>query len=197
MSPGPSLAFIVTVSLTRGRHHGVTASFGHGIGILLWAYITVLGLAGIIVTFAYLMSILQIIGIVFLIYIGVQTALHKYDLRLETNNKGRLNSTIFPKSGLEGFLISLLNPKIAGFFMAIFSQFVSPETTIMETWIIGILAGSIDSAWYSSVALAITRQSFSSTIRNNQVVIGRLSGVFIIAVAVFMGLNFSMNLRWF
>ena len=49
VSPGPSLALIVANTLAGGRAYGVVTSLGHGAGIGIWAFLTALGISGVIV----------------------------------------------------------------------------------------------------------------------------------------------------
>ena len=194
MSPGPSLAFMVSVAVTRARYHGVVAGIGHGIGISLWAFITALGIAQILMTVSALMSIFQLVGIFLLIYIGIQTLRHKYEVGLHVETNSDIRSRIFLKSGVEGFLLALFNPKIAVFFIAIFSQFVRPETTFVDTILIGVLAGLIDAAWYSGIAMLVTRKSFTSIFRARENLVRVFSGVLLIGIAITLGVKAMIDL---
>ena len=42
MSPGPSLALIIRNSINYGRISGITSSIAHGLGIFIYASVTVL-----------------------------------------------------------------------------------------------------------------------------------------------------------
>ena len=189
ISPGPSLAFIFSVTMARSRSHGVMASIGHGIGISLWAFITVLGIAQALLTLQALLLIFQLAGILLLIYIGIQTLRHKYVLQLQDQNKTPIQAVIFSKSGAEGFLLSLSNPKIAVFFVAIFSQFVSQDTAFLEMILIGAVAGIIDAAWYSGIALVLTKRSLSSIFQARESLVRRSSGALLIGIAIILGLR--------
>ena len=194
MSPGPSLAFMVSVAVTRARYHGVVAGIGHGIGISLWAFITALGIAQILMTVSVLMSIFQLAGIFLLIYIGVQTLRHKYEFGLHVETDSDIQSRIFLKSGVEGFLLALFNPKIAVFFIAIFSQFVRSDTTFLDTFLIGVLAGLIDAAWYSTVAVLLTRRSLVSRFQARESLVRGGSGALLIGIAFILGLKAFLDL---
>lgn len=56
----------------------------------------------------------------------------------------------------DGFLIAFLNPKIAVFFLAIFSQFLSPEQGPAVRTGMAVLAWAIDTAWYIFATLVLT-----------------------------------------
>ena len=48
MSPGPSLAVVVNHTLAHGRSAGCFAAISHGVGVGIYALITVFGLAVVI-----------------------------------------------------------------------------------------------------------------------------------------------------
>ena len=45
MSPGPSLAVVLRETVRNSRWHGVVAGLSHALGVGLWAFLTVHGLA--------------------------------------------------------------------------------------------------------------------------------------------------------
>ncbi len=61
-----------------------------------------------------------------------------------------------------GLLVALLNPKIAAFFLAVFSPFLRSEADVFEKVILIVTAGGIDVVWYIVVALV-----FSGSIVNH------------------------------
>ena len=70
--------------------------------------------------------VLKILSIILIIFIGVKSILNKEKFNL--NNKGIKENTI---SFLQGFSISILNPKILVWFIAIYSQFMSAENKLI------------------------------------------------------------------
>ena len=45
MSPGPSLAVILSNTISGGRRQGIATGLGHGIGFGIYAFLAALGLA--------------------------------------------------------------------------------------------------------------------------------------------------------
>ena len=87
-------------------------------------------------------SFLLILGILFLKNSGEK-------LSLEDDQKN-LNSFI------QGFAISILNPKILIWFTAIFSQFIEASSTSMTKLTMVFMASSIDGIWYIIVTIVVT-----------------------------------------
>ena len=126
MSPGPSMAVVINNAVFKGRYNGILTSIGHGIGIAFYATFAVLGLGLIIKTNLFIFNGLKILSIIFLIFIGVKSIFNKERLNLE--KKDIKENTI---SFLQGFSISILNPKILAWFIDIYSQFMSTDNELI------------------------------------------------------------------
>ncbi|SVC59737.1 uncharacterized protein METZ01_LOCUS312591, partial [marine metagenome] len=71
MSPGPSLALIIRNSINFNRTSGIVASIAHGLGICLYATVTVIVLEFILRNSETIFFVIQICGSVFLIILGL------------------------------------------------------------------------------------------------------------------------------
>ena len=69
MSPGPSLALIIRNSITINRFAGFMTAVGHGLGMGVYAVFAVTGLSIILTANELLFQLIQIIGILFLLYL--------------------------------------------------------------------------------------------------------------------------------
>ena len=88
--------------------------------------------------------------------------------------------------GWQGFLIALSNPKIAVFFVALFSQFIEPEASILEQFLIAATAAVIDAAWYALVAISISRASLMGQIKSRATLLNRYFGAILIGLSLTM-----------
>ena len=59
---------------------------------------------------------------------------------------------------LEGFFVAVFNPKIAIFFLSLFSQFLSSEQTYITHLFMAIIAGGIDTLVYCMIVLLASRK---------------------------------------
>ena len=194
ISPGPSLALIVTNTLAGGRAYGVSTSIGHGIGIAIWALLTAFGISGLIVDKSNILLALQFAGACLLIYIGFRTIIASKRVLTVNDHTNPIVSAALLKGASEGFLISILNPKIALFFLAIFTHFVQPESGWAEISFMGILAGLIDGCWYAFVALMLTGTNLIQFLRNRENTINRISGGLLIIIAGYLLIKVIQNL---
>ena len=179
MSPGPSLAVVVENSLRGGRGAGVATALGHGLGVTLYAVLTVTGLALLITGNPTLFRGLQALGALYLIYLGVSS------LR---SNPGARAAAAEPETGRQraaaasGFLVAFLNPKLAVFMLALFAQFMDPEGGAVHQGIMVMTVGTTDALWYCLVAILLSWRVFHRRLLASKGVIDRLFGVILVAL---------------
>ncbi|MFD1216455.1 LysE family translocator [Microbulbifer celer] len=156
MTPGPSL-LIVLRSASAGLYQGLASAIAHGLGIGIYALLTALGLAVVITQTPMLFNGLQWAGALFLAYLGVQALRHAGAPQPgESQSKQASTASLsVGKAALQGFGIAFFNPKVALFFGALFSQFVSNEQALATKISMAVLAATIDTAWYLIVALVV------------------------------------------
>ena len=184
MSPGPSMAVVINNAIFKGRYNGILTSIGHGIGIAIYATFAVLGLGLIIKTNVFIFNGLKILSIIFLILIGLRSILNKEKLNLE--KKTIKDKTI---SFLQGFSISIFNPKIFVWFVAIYSQFMSVENKfIFNVYLISI-AGIVDACWYIILTFAVTTASALKLFQTKLNIIQKIQGFFFIALGLVLIIN--------
>ena len=185
MSPGPSMAVVINNAIFKGRYNGILTSIGHGIGIAVYATFAVLGLGLIIKTNIFVFNGLKILSIIFLIFIGLKSIFNKEKLNLEKKNIEK--NTI---SFLQGFSISILNPKILVWFIAIYSQFMSTDNELLFNIYLVAIAGIIDACWYIILSLAVTTASALSFFQTKITLMQKVQGFFFVA----LGLGLLVNL---
>ena len=180
MSPGPSLAVIIRNTMSGGRLQGVMASIGHGIGVGLYALAAVTGLALLIMAEPAISAFANWAGAGFLAWIGIR-------LWHASFRPGRQEVDTHSSRGArgfaEGFGIAFLNPKIAAFFLALFSQFIRPEAIWTEKGIMALTAGIIDAGWYVLVALALANNKAVAWLRQRSVLLDRVMGTVLLTIA--------------
>ena len=178
ISPGPSLGVVIKNTIDGGRTQGILTGMGHGLGLTLYAFIAVIGLSSIIVGNKSVFVFIQILGAMWLIYIGY--LMIKSTSSTFTNSSSKSNS----KGFLEGFMISFLNPKILVFFAAVFSQFIKQDITNTDKAVIVAIAGTIDTLWYVMVAAALSKSRLLVKLRANSSLIDKIIGFLLISISI-------------
>ena len=178
MSPGTSMALIIRNSIKYGRVSGLLSSIGHAIGIGIYASISVVGLQIILINNIFVFNTIQFCGSIFLLILGILFLKNSGEkLSLEDDQKN-LNSFI------QGFAISILNPKILIWFTAIFSQFIEASSTNMTKLTMVFMASSIDGIWYIIVTIVVTGFGLKQFLENNTKTIQNISGIFLIFISL-------------
>ena len=155
-SPGPSLVVVLSLTASEGRKAGYIASLGHGFGVFIYALISATGLAIVLNSYRQLYISIQILGAIFLFYLGIRII--GSSLFKKSDNKSQdIVSSIFSSRLIDGFLIAILNPKIAVFFFSLFSQFLVAGQTFTIHLGMATMAGVIDTfAYLTLVSLVST-----------------------------------------
>ncbi|MCZ4293357.1 LysE family translocator [Vibrio sinaloensis] len=181
MSPGPSLAMVAKHSLAGGRVNGLATAWAHAFGIGIYAFITLIGLAVVLQQSPLLFKTISYAGAAYLAYLGYNALRSKGGVaaRLESGEQ-----TSVWQSAKEGFLISLLSPKIALFFIALFSQFVAVGDTFTAKSLIVMTPLIVDGLWYTLITFLLSSPKLIDKIRSKAMLIDRLSGAVLILLAL-------------
>jgi len=182
MSPGPSLAVVLRHTLRGGRRHGCTAAVAHSIGIGIYAFLAISGLAVLITASPTIFRLFQWAGAAYLAWLGIKGLLAKLDSKGTVAPTG---TTVAATLGAarDGFLVAFLNPKIAVFLIALFSQVVGADTSWPERILYAGTAWLIDMLWYLLVATVFSNPRWLQSLQRNAVWFERAFGVILLALA--------------
>jgi threonine/homoserine/homoserine lactone efflux protein len=187
LSPGPSLALVIKNTLSGGTSQGYATAISHGLGVALYAAITATGIAVIIVKSPLIFSIIQYAGAAFLLYLGVKSLLSKKNSHVFSQEDSLNNAQV--KGWRDGFLIAFLNPKLAIFFLALFSQFLGEDASSEQKMIMTATVGSIDALWYCLVTFTLSRGNIINKLRENSHIVDKVTGSFLILLAARIVIN--------
>lgn len=180
MSPGPSLAMVAKHSLAGGRKNGLATAWAHAFGIGIYAFVTLIGLAVVLQQSPIIFKTISYAGALYLAYLGFNALRSKGGVA-EKLESGKTVSVW--QSAREGFLISLLSPKIALFFIALFSQFVAVGDEPVSKAIIVATPFLVDGLWYTFLTFMLSSPRLLDKLRSRAQLIDRLSGAVLILLA--------------
>ena len=178
MSPGPSLAVVLRHALMGGRARGCIAAVAHSVGIGLYALLAMSGLAVLITASPNVFRAFQWAGAAYLVWLGIKGLMAKRLPEDQLAHAGATSSAI-----RDGFLVAFLNPKIAVFLIALFSQVVGADTTWLERSIYAATAWLIDMLWYLLVAWLFSAPKWHQFLQRNTVWFERTFGIVLLALA--------------
>ena len=168
ITPGPNMVYLISRSITQGKNAGLTSLAGIIMGFTFHVTLVSLGLTAVLFTVPYAYSTLKILGACYLLYLAIQAINSKNQgiFEARTDLKEDRPAKLFSM----GFLTSVLNPKIAVFYLSFFPQFIKP---------------SYGNVFYQSLQLGITQMCVSFTVN-----------FLIVLSAARMSLWFSQNPFW-
>ena len=182
MSPGPSVAVILRNTLSGGSTQGMMSGIGHGVGITFYAVVAVSGLIALFNTIPNFFSVAQMAGSFFLIWLGGKMIFSFFKKDYAANENTPSKNSVH-QGFLEGFLIAFLNPKIAVWLLALFSQFVQPDALLAEQFVLVSTVGFIDASWYCLVAFLASSGRLVKVLHHNASRIDLGMGILLVILA--------------
>ena len=179
MSPGPSMVVVVNNAIFKSKFSGILTAIGHGFGISIYALCAVIGIGIILKNNILIFNLLKILSIFFLLYLGLQSIRNRGKIDFVENQS--LSAT---KSFYDGFLISILNPKIFIWFIAIYSQFMSYDNDIYFNVALVLIAGTVDALWYILLVNLVTSKVILNKIKNKSEIIQLIIGILLIFISL-------------
>ena len=191
-TPGPSLLVIVYINNREGMISGIIASIAHGIGIFIYALISIYAISFINKNLPTITPILQLIGALFLIFISYKMIFFKSSEKIFQNNLQI--SKKYSGSFLLGLTTSIINPKIIIFLTSVFSQFINDEFSDYTKIGIGLLAGIIDAVWYILVSYSVNLKKLRDNIILKQKLVFFIFGIILITISIYL---VHVSIRYF
>lgn len=122
ITPGPNMAWLAALSLSRGWRTGLAAVAGVGLGLSVYGIAAALGVATIIENSPFLYQALRWGGVAYLLWLAWDAWSTADDIRPE----GNIEDTDQHASAFRrGLITNLLNPKAAVFYVAMLPEFVN------------------------------------------------------------------------
>lgn len=178
MSPGPSLAVVLRQTLGGGRRNGVTAALMHALGLGLYAFLSIAGLAAVIHASRWAFGLLQLGSALYLAWLGVKGLTARRQAGSDLPKAPTTTS-----AARDGFLVVFMNPKIAVFFIALFSQVVGMDTSLAAKLGYAATAMVIDGSWYVIVAWLLSSPRWLHRMQQHGVWLERTFGAVLLALA--------------
>lgn len=123
LTPGPNMAWLVTLTLAEGRRAGLGASFGVALGLAANAALSVLAASVILAQGPALTQAIAVLAAAMMAWLAWEA----------WRDSGESSPTATPRQSqqrhaLAGFVINLVNAKSALFFITVMPQFITGGT---------------------------------------------------------------------
>ena len=197
-TPGPSMLYVLSRSVGQSRAAGLASALGLGLGGVVLAVATALGLAALFTRFDWLVVALRYVGSAYLIWLGASMirsarAESQTNLKVDDVKERRIFAIIW-----QGALVELLNPKTVLFFALFLPPFVTVSagqgdvsSVQMQLLLLGILVPL--TAIPSDLFVAYMGGTMTQALNRERALRERLAwvgGLLLIVIAVNLHLQF-------
>jgi threonine/homoserine/homoserine lactone efflux protein len=161
--PGPTVLYVVTRSIEQGRRAGLVSVLGTHVGSLVHVTAAALGLSALLVSSAVAFTAVKYVGAVYLIWLGIR----RWRAGDRASLHARQRALTTPQLFRQGFVVQVLNPKTAIFFLAFLPQFVDADRgpVTLQVLVLGVVFISI--GLLSDSAYAVAAGSIGGALRRS------------------------------
>ncbi|HEV7261089.1 MAG TPA: LysE family translocator [Bosea sp. (in: a-proteobacteria)] len=157
--PGPALLYTAAQTISHGRRAGFMAALGIHLGCYVHVMAAAFGLSAVFKHVPELYLAVKIAGALYLVWLGIgmirsQIAAAQQPITPPKTVKRAL---------LDSFIVEILNPKVALFFIALLPQFVDPAGSL-PVWAQFLILGTVVNFAFSSADI-VTVFGASSVMR--------------------------------
>lgn len=189
VSPGPDFVLISKIALSQNRKAGVIAALGVSVGCLVHISYCLIGIGFLVAQSILLFSIIKYLGAAYLIYIGFQALRAKKEQGV-LSGLSHSHAQTQPKVNYvsafhQGFMVNLLNPKGALFFLSVFTQVIDPHTPTFVQLLMGLEMSLIGFLWFSFLTFVLS----SSSLKKRLLTVGHLIEKCLGGALIFLGLK--------
>jgi len=160
VTPGPDMTYIAARGASGGFRAGIAAALGITAGCVFHTLAAAAGLSVLLATSAAAFSVVKWCGAAYLFYAGVRLVLSSVRPSRGTSGGALLAPASASRIFREAFVINVLNPKVALFFLAFLPQFIDAAAPSKALAFIGLgcvfnfnsLFTNLPVAWLSAQA---------------------------------------------
>jgi len=187
LAPGPSVLFAIARAISWGRATAIATVAGNALGMFTLSVLVAFGLGPILQRSEIAFLAVQILGGLYLIYLGIEAIRHSRIEAADMVNQGEVRPSQF-RSMRDGFWVGALNPKGLVFFAAILPQFLDRDGSNLTFQLLlmgatfAILAFIGDGTW--GLLAGTVRNSMANS-PTRLVLMRRIGGVVMILLGVF------------
>ena len=146
--PGPALLYTAAQTISHGRKAGLMAMLGIHLGCYVHVLAAAFGLSAVFKHVPELFMAVKIAGALYLIWIGIGMIRS----RLSAVDQPVAPPKTVKRALMDSFIVEVLNPKVALFFIALLPQFVDPAGSL-PVWVQFLILGTLVNFAFSSADL--------------------------------------------
>lgn len=159
VSPGPNFALVSRLAVRREDKAAWGAILGLALAATFYGVLAMVGLSALLQQVGWLTRIVQIVGGLYLVWLGVQAWRNAGVMTnaTETHESGLIADRRETWRGVRlGALVNLSNPKGITFFVSLYAVAVPPDTAVWAKATILASSFAIEIVWYGFVIVALS-----------------------------------------
>lgn len=175
-SPGPAVALLIGIATEQGRTPALIATLGISLGSMTINILTMLGVGIVLSQAAWAVSILRVIGALYLLYL----AYIAFTKAIQPPNLETVEPAHRPlsKHFLAGYLLQVTNPKAISFWIAISSigAVDGAAASVVTIFLVGafLISFGCHGAWAVALSLDSVRSGYVASRRWVEATLGCL-----------------------
>ncbi len=119
IAPGPDNIFVITQGISRGRRAAIVTALGMCSGISVHTLAAAAGVSAVFYASAVAFHVVKYAGAAYLLYLAAKAILERSTISERRVEGAATGLALFRR----GFIMNVLNPKVALFFLAFLPQF--------------------------------------------------------------------------
>lgn len=151
LSPGPDNIFVMVQSMVYGVKSGLATTFGLVSGCLVHTFLIAFGVSVLIEQSEVALTILKTVGALYLLLLAYKVFRSEASISITASSQVKKSYTALY---FKGFMMNVLNPKVALFFLAFFPGFLFHQelSSIKQFFVLGIIFMLVSLVVFSALA---------------------------------------------
>lgn len=179
VTPGANVLLVSQLAAGGQRRSAFFAGLGVTAVAVTWALLALLGVNAVFAAMPQLRLALQVVGGVYLCYVGVRL------WRSGSTTKNEPTALLPAGAAFRlGFLTNIMNPKSALFFGSVFANVLPPDPgTALLAWTLGLVFANA-LAWHSFLAMAFSHPRVQAAYARQRRGLNRVAGAIVGALGL-------------
>ena len=187
VTPGPDTALVTRNALLAGRRAASFSTLGIGVGSLIWALASMLGIAALLEESTIAFTVWKVVGAAYLGYLGLRSLIASFRRSKQSAvTPPAFGATLLGKwvAFRQGLLNNLFNPKAGAIFATALPQFINPGDLPLRLVLMMLAYEAVLLSWLNLYGYLVSRAGqsrFGTRVRD---ILQGVTGVVLIALGV-------------
>ena len=179
LSPGPDFILVVKSGIRNTTKNAIGVAFGIASANAIYIILCLIGVGAILASSIVVMTVIKVLGGIFLIYIAFMALKSKrkdYDFINQSIEQRSPNQSSFIKEFSTGFLSGILNPKNPLFYLSLFSLVLNNNVSVWLKVGLGTWMTCIVFVWDAFIILVLSQERVKRVFSRIAFYVDKLAG---------------------